>query len=59
MKKFILILCMITLVGCGNVVPHADMNISEIKTEAVTEIQSEDTTEIFPAVTDIEIGEPD
>lgn len=60
MKKFILILCMITLVGCGNVVPPADMNVSEIESETVTEMQSEETVaEIFPAVTDIETGEPD
>lgn len=43
MKKFILILCMITLVGCGNVVPPADMNVSEIESETVTEMQSEET----------------
>lgn len=60
MKKFILILCMITLVGCGNVVPSADMDISEItETQEVIDTFAEVPTEpVFDAVTDIELGEP-
>lgn len=60
MKKFILILCMITLVGCGKTVPSANMDISEVQSETSPKIQYEPTTEsTFDAVTDIEVGEPD
>ncbi len=59
MKKFILILCMITLVGCGNIVPSADMDVSGTESETAVEAFSETPEETFNPVTDIEIGEPD
>ena len=59
MKKFILILCMITLVGCGNIVPSADMDVSGKESETTIETFSETPEETFDPVTDIETGEPD
>jgi len=59
MKKIIILLCMITLVGCGKTVPSANMNVSVSQEKAVTEAYSETEKEIFNPVTDIETGEPD
>ncbi|MCM1506493.1 MAG: DUF5050 domain-containing protein [Ruminococcus flavefaciens] len=60
MKKFILILCMIALVGCGKKVPQSDMEFSETISRAVPEITIEPTTvSDFNAVTDIEPEKPD
>lgn len=60
MKKIILILCMITLVGCGKTVPSANMDISGILSGTSPKIQYEPTTESsFETVIDIEVDEPD
>ena len=59
MKKFILILSTILLVGCGKTVPSVNMDSSVTEKNPVIEKLPETTKESFNAVTDIETGEPD
>lgn len=59
MKKIILILCVIILAGCQKTVPSANMDIPVQRKKQDTQIITPTEKEVFDAVTDIEIGEPD
>lgn len=59
MKKFILILSTILLVGCGKTVPSVNMDSSVTEKSPFIEKLPETTKESFNALTDIETGEPD
>lgn len=60
MKKFILILCMLTLVGCQKTVPSANMDVPVQRKRQDNQIIIPETTkEVFDAVTDFEIESPD